>query len=315
MDISHLREFIAVVDAGSLSRAAGVLHVSQPAVSHRMAQLEGDLGTRLLDRGPRGVRPTATGQALYRDAQELVRQFDRLARDVTEGGGRHHVHGPVAVGLPTTVAAQLAPALFTWTRTTYPGIHLQLFESMSGYIHELLLAGRLDVAAVHREDDAPRAGEVPLYSEELYLVGRPRPAPRHRHEVSLAELRKVPLVTPGGRSNLRTLVDRAFAAQGLTPTVVGDVESLGTLLRVAESGEACTILPPSVVAGHADPEALGVRRIVGPSLRRYIAVRTGTDRYEPRAAVAAVRRGIVEVTARLTAEGSWQGIHLASTEP
>ncbi|GAA2098558.1 LysR substrate-binding domain-containing protein [Streptomyces albiaxialis] len=310
MDIAHLREFIAVVDSGSLSRAALALHVSQPAVSHRMAQLETALGVQLLERGPRGVRPTAPGQALYRDAQQLVRQFDRLARDVTDG--RDHVHGPVAVGLPTTVAARLAPALFSWTTATYPGIHLQLFESMSGYIHELLLAGRLDVAAVHREDDAPRPAEVPLYSEELYLIGQPRPAPRADDEVSLAELRKVPLVTPGERSNLRTLVDRAFAAQGLNPTIVGDVESLGTLLRIAERGEACTILPPSAVTGHPDPRALGVRRIVDPALQRHIAVRTGTDRYEPRAAVAAVRQGIVEVTRRLAAEGNWQGIRLSA---
>ncbi|MGW4227787.1 LysR substrate-binding domain-containing protein [Streptomyces sp. NPDC004980] len=313
MDIAHLRVFIAVIESGSLSRAAGVLHVSQPAVSHRMDQLESHLGVRLLERGPRGVRATTAGQALYRDAQQLVRQFDRLAQDVTHD--RNHVHGPVAVGLPTTVAAQLAPALFSWTKANYPGIHLQLFESMSGYIHELLLAGRLDVAAVYREDDAPRPAEIPLYSEELYLIGQPEPAPPAEDEVSLLDLRRVPLVTPGGRSNLRTLVDRAFAAQGIAPTVVGDVESLGTLIRIAESGEACTILPLSAVAGHQAPRGLGVRRIVEPALQRHIAVRTGTDRYEPRTAVAVVRQGMVEVTRQLADDGRWQGIRLHGGAP
>ncbi|MFJ9174488.1 LysR substrate-binding domain-containing protein [Streptomyces sp. NPDC102360] len=311
MDIAQLRDFIAVVDAGSLSRAAGVLHVSQPAISQRMAQLEAHLGVRLLERGPRGVRPTSRGRTLYRDAQQLVRQFDRLAQDITSD--RQPVHGPVAIGLPTTVTAPLAPALFSWIRAHYPGIHLQLFESMSGYVHELLLAGRLDLAAVFREDDAPRAAELPLYSEELYLIGNPDPAPApgNPDEVSLPDLRQVPLVTPGARSNLRALVDRAFAAHGMVPMNVGDVESLGTLIRIAESGEACTILPRSVVAVHGTQHRLGVRRIVDPALRRHIAVRTATDGYEPRDAVVAVRRGIVEVTKELAATGRWPGIRPA----
>lgn len=309
MDIAHLRDFIAVIDSGSLSRAAGLLHVSQPAISQRMAQLETDLGVRLLARGPRGVRATPAGRELYRDAQQLVRQFDRLAQDVA--AGRHRVHGPVAVGLPTTVAARLAPALFSWARARYPGIHLQLFESMSGYIHELLLAGRLDVAAVFREDDAPRPAEVPLYAEELYLIGQPDPAPPSRDTVALPDLRTVPLVTPGVRSNLRALVDRAFAAHGLVPVNVGDVESLGTLMRIAESGQACTILPLSVAAAHGDAHRLGVRRIVEPVLQRHVAVRVATDRYEPRDAVVAVRRGIVEVAGQLADDGRWPGIRLS----
>jgi len=310
VDIAHLRDFIAVVEAGSLSRAAGRLHVSQPALSQRMAQLETQLGVRLLVRGPRGVQPTSAGTTLYRDAQQLLRQFDRLSRDIADG--RDRLHGPVAVGLPTTVAAPLAPALFSWVKAHHPGIHLQLFESMSGYIHELLLAGRLDLAAVFREDDAPRTAELPLYSEELYLIGDPGPRPRADDEVALADLAAVPLVTPGSRSNLRILVDRAFAARRLTPSVVGDVESLGTLLRIAASGEACTILPLSVVAESGDPRALGVRRIVDPVLRRHIAVRTGTEVYEPRDAVLAVRAGIVEVTQRLAAQQRWPGITLAA---
>lgn len=313
MDIAHLRDFIAVVDSGSLSRAAVRLSVSQPAVSQRMAQLETHLGVRLLERGPRGVSPTPAGQALYRDAHQLVRQFDRLSDDVVHG--RHHIHGPVAVGLPTTVAAALAPALFSWTKANHPGIHLQMFESMSGYIHELLLVGRLDLAAVYREDDEPRASETPLYSEDLYLIGQPEPLPHSDKEVSLLDLPTVPLVTPGSRSNLRALLDRAFARRGLRPTIVADVESLGTMLRIAESGEACTILPMSVVAAHRDLRGLGVRRIVDPVLQRHVAVRTGAELYEPRDAVAAVCQGIVEVTRQLAVRGQWQGIRLALAAP
>ncbi|MGH3359111.1 MAG: LysR substrate-binding domain-containing protein, partial [Nocardioidaceae bacterium] len=259
MDIAHLRDFIAVVDSGSLTQAAAAMHVSQPAVSQRMTQLEHELDIRLLERGPRGVEPTRAGRALYRDAQHLVRQFNRLASSVAHD--QDGVHGPVAVGLPSTVAAHLAPALYSWTKRHHPGIHLQLFESMSGYIQELLLRGRMDLAVLYRDDAAVRPAETPLFSEDLYLVGQPESSPGDGPEISLRDLEGVALIAPGGRSNLRALIERAFKAHGLEPTIVADVESLGALIRIAETGEACTILPLSSVGGHLGGKGIGTRKV------------------------------------------------------
>lgn len=308
MDIAHLRDFIAVIDAGSLTRAATSLHVSQPALSQRMAQLEHDLGTRLLDRGPRGVRPTQAGRALYRDAQQLVRQFSRLASSVADA--QDGVHGPVAVGLPSTVAAQLAPALYSWTKAHHPGVHLQLFESMSGYIQELLQRGRMDLAVLYRDDAAARTAETPLYSEELYLIGQPDLPLEQDADVRLRDLDGVPLIAPGGRSNLRALIERAFTAHGMEPAIVADVESLGALIRIAETGEACTILPMSSVGGQLRRDGIGIRKITDPVIERYVAVCAVAEFFEPRDAVLAVRQGIIEVVNKLAGQGSWPGIRL-----
>ena len=307
MDIAALRDFIAVVEAGSLTRAATALHVSQPAISQRMSQLEHDLDVRLLERGPRGIEPTEAGRTLYRDAQHLVRQFDRLATSV--GTDQHSVSGPVAVGLPSTVAAQLAPALYSWTKHNYPNVHLQLFESMSGYIQELLLRGRMDLAVLFRDDSAQRPAETPLYAEELYLVGDSRTPFADPEEVSLSALEGVPIVAPGARSNLRTLIERTFAAYGLTPEIVADVESLAAMIHIARSGEACTILPLSSIDPRSE-ETVGIHRIVEPVIERHVAVCTVAEFFRPRDAVEAVRQGIIEVTASLAGNGAWRGIRL-----
>jgi LysR family transcriptional regulator, nitrogen assimilation regulatory protein len=309
VDIAHLRDFIAVVDAGSLTQAATQLRVSQPALSQRMTLLEHDLAVRLLERGPRGVVPTRAGRALYRDAEVLVRQFDRLASTVASH--QHQVTGVVAVGLPSTVAVHLAPALYSWVKREYPGVHLQLFESMSGYIQELLSRGRMDLAVLYRDDWAPRPGETPLYAESLFLVGSPGPdfAPEAT-TVTLRQLEGVPLVTPGPRSNLRALIERTFTAHGMAPTIVADVESLGAMLRIAESGEACSILPVSVVEERFGGSGIGVRRIVDPVMDRHVAVCTAGEFFEPRDAVAAVLHGIVEVTRDLARRRVWAGIRL-----
>ncbi|MGP4021005.1 LysR substrate-binding domain-containing protein [Saccharopolyspora sp. 5N708] len=307
MDIAHLRDFITVVDSGSLTRAAAQLYISQPALSQRIAHLEGELGVRLLERGPRGVTPTAAGRALYRDAQQLVRQFDRIAGDVLSGD---RIHGPVAVGLPTTVSVRLAPALFSWTKVHHPGIHLQLFESMSGYIQELLTLGRLDLAVLYRDDETARPTETLLYSEDLFLIGQPKPPAVDADRIGLVDLQNTPLVVPGGRSNLRALIDRAFAAQGLVPSIVADVDSLGAMIRIAASGEACTILPLSSVADQEDHRVLGVRRIHHPVIERSVAVCNTVEYYQSRDAVAAVQQGIVAVTRQMAEDGDWPGIRL-----
>lgn len=327
MDIAQLRDFVAVIDSGSFTRAASLLFVSQPAVSQRMKQLESELGVRLVQRGPRGVVPTPAGRTLYRDAQQLIRRFDRIAEDVAKEPGV--IRGPVVVGLPTAVAVHLAPALFSWTKRHYPGVHLRLFESVSGYIQELLTVGRMDLAVLYRDDAAPRPAETPLYSEELYLVGRseaeepPRGAQAAGAsgaaadtaaygDIGLADMLRVPLVAPGSRSNLRVLIDRVFTERGAVPTIAADVESLGTMVRIAESGEACALLPLSSVEALRSTSDLPVRRVVDPVIERHIAVCAASDYYEPRDAVSVVRHGIVQVTTRLAEQGAWPGIRLAA---
>lgn len=301
-----MRDFIAVVDSGSLTRAAGLLGVSQPAVSQRMAQLEASVGARLLERGPRGVEPTALGLAFYRGAQQLVRQHDQLSSVLAAGG--EELRGPVVVGLPATVAGLLAPELLTLLRREHPGIRLELFESMSGYIEELLGRHRLDLAVLFRPDPAPRPGEVVLYAEDLFLVSAADgPLGTAAGPVALADLAGVPLVAPGARSNLRDVVEQAFAAAGLEPEIVADVGSLPAMVRIAQSGTACAFLPRSSVEGVPGPP-LRLRPVAGVELRRWVSVCLSTDLYEPRAAVVAVRDAVVTAVARLAADGAWPGV-------
>jgi LysR family transcriptional regulator, nitrogen assimilation regulatory protein len=308
--MTRMRDFIAVVDAGSFTRAATVLGISQPAVSQRMAQLEAAVGTRLLERGPRGIEPTATGLVFYRGAQELVRRHDQLTSALAADG--KELRGTVVVGLPATVAGLLTPELFALVRRRHPGIRLDVFESMSGYVAELLGRHRLDLAVLFREDARPRPGEVVLYSEELFLVRAGDPT-GEAGPVRVRDLAGVPLVAPGARSNLRDLVERAFAVHGLAPHVVADVGSLPAMVRIAQSGTACAILPRSSVEGIPGPP-LRMRPVVDPELRRWVSVCLSTDLYEPRAAVVAVRDAVVAAVTGLAARDAWPGIRTASEE-
>lgn len=277
MDIRSMRYFVAIVDHGSLTRAAEVACVAQPALSQQLATLEAEYGVPLVHRGPKGVKPTEAGKTLYRHARTILKQVESAGADVRAAGAE--VTGAVAIGLPTTAAAAFGMPLIRAVRARYPQVRLQLFESMSGYISELLNNNRLDFAILFR-DTASRAVEPEmLASESLYLIGNPpepaaagsgrRPAHASRDTIALKQLAGVPLVLPSGSQGLREVLERSFTQAGAALNVVADLDSLPFLLASAREGLACTILPASAV----DPsDAAMPTRLILPELRRTLSL-------------------------------------------
>ncbi|MGO4330859.1 LysR substrate-binding domain-containing protein [Cupriavidus sp. 2TAF22] len=314
MDIRSMRYFVAIVDHGSLTRAAEVACVAQPALSQQLAALEAEYGVPLVHRGPKGVKPTEAGKTLYRHARTILKQVESAGADVRAAGAE--VTGAVAIGLPTTAAAAFGMPLIRAVRARYPQVRLQLFESMSGYISELLNNNRLDFAILFR-DTASRAVEPEmLASEALYLVGTPpgpagpvqgaagsgrRPARTRRDTIALRQLAGVPLVLPSGSQGLREVIERSFAQAGLALNVVADLDSLPFLLACAREGLACTILPASAV----DPgDAAMPTRLIVPELRRTLSLcwPRALPRTRAAQAVAEILREIVD--ARIAQGGS-----------
>lgn len=283
MDIPQLRNFICIVDAGSMSAAATQLFVSQPLLSQQVAALEASLKTPLLSRTSRGVTPTAAGMALYRESLPLVRHFDAIPGEVLLGA--NNIQGTVSIGLPSTVATLLAPRLFEAVQRDYPGIQLRLFESISGYLQELLQRGQLDLAVTF--EDGMRVPDIPLYTERLYLFGD---VPGHElgDRVTVQDMLPLPLILPAQGSSLRRLVDRMFAEADGRPVLLAEVDALPSLLRIVESNRAFTIVPRSTVVARLAQGEVTVREIDNPLMKRTAVLRRLNDRFPPRSPVQAV---------------------------
>ncbi len=303
-----MRYFVAIVEHGSLTRAAEVAHVAQPALSQQLAALEAELGVALVHRGAKGVKPTEAGRTLYRHARAILKQIDVARADVKVAGA--DIAGTVAIGLPTTAAAAFGMPLVRTVRQRYPGVRLQLFESMSGYIAELLNNNRLDFAILFR-DTPSRAVELePLASEALYLVGTPpitAESRRHRARsgkegtIALKSLADIPLVLPSGAQGLREVLEQHASGAGIRLQVVADLDSLPILLQTAREGLACTILPASSLTREPDDDALPTRLIL-PELDRTLSL--CWPRALPRTAAAeAVAEALREIVAAKIAEG------------
>lgn len=308
MDVRKLRYFVNIVDFGSLGKAAEKLFVAQPSLSQQMARLEEELGVSLLLRSNHGVTPTAEGEALYRHARMILRQMEQLKQEVTKGAGAES--GTVALGLPTTMASVLAVPLFERVQDRYPGIRLQFFETMSGYLSELLANGRLDLGILFRESDTPGIAAVPVMDETLYLFGEPGgEISRRATTCELARLGGIPIVAPGASNGLRLLIERTFLSEKVDLNIVADIDSLPSLLLIAHSGRACTILPGSAIAQWDASRLPKMRRIVDPAIRRPASI-CWPNGMPIHSATVAVRNTLIELIEEQVGHDSWKGVTL-----
>jgi LysR family nitrogen assimilation transcriptional regulator len=245
MNLRRLKYFVKIVDVGSLTQAADLLHIAQPALSQQLATLEGEVGQQLLLRAKKGVTPTEAGKVLYRHAQLILRQCDQAVVDMHAAS--RGLSGSVSIGLaPGTLAATLAMPLLRILRARHPGIVPYLNENYGTTLSELIMSGRMDLGVLYGGRNAVHGLLfVPLLREPLYLVG-PGTMPAPAETVDLSVLTQYELYLPRSYNVVRRLVDEAVTAAGLSIRVVAEIESATTLAAVISEGLGATIAPASL---------------------------------------------------------------------
>lgn len=299
MDVRKLKNFLAVVELRSISRAADALHIAQPALSVQVQQLEESAGCQLLSRSSRGVEPTEAGLEFCRRATAVLKQLQSLQSLGSEMAAAPSGH--VVVGMPVSVGTLLSVPLVQQARERYPAITLGIDESPSVQLGELLLRGRLDVAVLFGDAVSKGLQASMLVDETLYAVG----VPGSSGEITLRQLAERPLLMPARPNSLRGVLEQACEAQGLQLQVAVEVSSPHTIVQLARAGLGVAVLPWSTLAGTAEAE-LPRARIVEPELQRSIAVCVATDAPQSPALIA-VRRLLAEEMRALVASGRWQG--------
>ncbi len=303
MDIKQLRYFLATVDHGNMTRAADSLHIAQPALSQQIAGLERDLGSKLLERSVRGVRPTVAGEVLYRHAKGLLRHIEDLKGAVSFE--QQHPSGRVALGVSGGVARLLLAPLLTALRA-FPGILPEVIVRQSSELAGLVAQGSLDMAIA--VDALPLRGIViqPLFREELF-VALPRSVKLRRNSgISLEELAKMPLVLPGVPNATRTRLDLSFLNANLSYQLVAEISSPDLLVLLVEAGEVCSVLPWSAMYREVEEGRLQAMPLLPQPIAREISMCASED-VQPSEACAVVRQLVLEILDALHRNGDWKG--------
>jgi LysR family nitrogen assimilation transcriptional regulator len=302
MELRQLRYFVGISEAGSLLKASARLHIAQPALGQQVAALEQELGARLFDRSSRGVTLTEAGKVFLEHAKVVLADIERARAAVRESAAVPS--GDVAIGLPTTVAQVATVPILKACREQLPQVRLKLVEAYSGFVHEWLLSGRLDLALLFGDQPEPAVAKRPLLDDRLAFVSGVRgdePAPA---TIRLTDLAQWPLVLPGREHGLRRIIDEACAREGVTLEVIAEVESLPSVKRAVEVGLGHTILPLGAVAEEVAARRLSATPIDHPSIPRRVVCATNMARPTTPAA-AAVTELAIEVIRGLVDSGAW----------
>ncbi|RFD19587.1 LysR family transcriptional regulator [Komagataeibacter melaceti] len=307
MDIRRLQAFVKIIDLGSISRAADLLNIAQPALSQQLATLESVFKQKLVIRSKSGVTPTTAGAELYRHAQTLTKQFDRAMVEISRGVGP--LVGKVSVGLsPYSAGSTLSVELLRRVRERLPDITLHLTESFDDIYSELIMTGRLDMAVIHGAGPIKGVIFTPLMKEEFFLLA-PQSLEIPQDEtgaVQLADITDIPLLLPPTHNFVRKSVDMAFMRKQLEPHIVAEIEALNTLQGAIVEGIGSTILPWSVASRIVVPDRSRIYPLRNPVIQEDVSLCVPEIIPETEASVA-VRELLIDLARTMAASRNWPG--------
>ncbi len=247
VDLRSLEVFYWVVKLGGFSRAAEHLHMTQPAVSGRIAQIEARFGLRLLDRSAnRGAAPTTKGLELYAYAERML----ALQAEVeTVLAGRESQSGIVRIGVAETLVHTLVGRFIRRLHQRHPGVTPEITVDISPSLQPMLLTGELDVALLLGPVTEPRVCNVPLRNYEMVWVASPSLIAVEAGGFSLADLARWPILSYGRGTLPHAQLTALFRGPDLPPVRIFACSSLTAVVRMAVDGIGIGAVPRDVVQG------------------------------------------------------------------
>jgi DNA-binding transcriptional LysR family regulator len=303
MDIRRLQFFLRIAEEGSMSRAARVLGIAQPALSRQMRLLEEALGVSLFTRTPRGMELTESGEQLRGAMTGPLRQLELAMQNV--GSPFAQLEGGVVLGMPQTTACVFAEPLLRRLAAVFPKVKLSVVDRETVQLIEGMLKGEVDLALVHGPTTDDRLFDSDLLAEDLVLVGGPRCGLSKDHPVSFEELAAFPLVLPRFQPGVRSLVEKTALRLNVKIDVRLEVDSLQVSKDLIESGFAYGVLPVSALGRQAAAGRLRHAPICDPVMTQHLVFAARPHLVMPRSFVAEIGSLVRQEVARLVDEGAW----------
>lgn len=239
--LRQIQYFLAAADNLHFTKAAERLAVTQPTLSHQIAQLEAHLGGPLFDRIGKQVRLTESGRLLKNYAARAVRELEagRLALSELEG----MIRGELRIGVIQSFSRTLLPSILGSFITRYPGIRLSIREMSGLEIEQALANGALDLGIAFAPTTLDGTEVEPVLEEQLLLVVGAGNEFAKRKWVKLSELNEKPLVLLSKDFLTRRLIDKYLEGVGANPNVVCETNSMEVMLGAIAESSVSTIIP------------------------------------------------------------------------
>lgn len=303
-DLRQLRYFVTIADAGSFSKASMQLGVAQSALSHHISQMEARLGVDLFSRNSKGVEQTESGTRFLNHAHAILAAVDAATNDVRDDA--KEPGGLVRLGATLTVAPMLIEPLMAKLSKNAPRVSLRIEEQLSPQLAQAVASGELDIAVCFNAGDDRRIDGIPLFEEDICLVGIPELVGDTAEPISLDEALSYPLLLPGRDHILRGMIDRVALFRNRPIEVRHECLSLHALFAGLRLGLGATLVSEFSALPLVKNGDVVCRPINDPVVSRQLFVASSSERPKTTAQQTVVR-AIQELFSASLAAGDLPG--------
>ena len=254
MNLKQAQYVKTIAECGSITAAAKKLFVSQPSLSQMLRQLEQETGLPIFDRSTSPMRLTYAGEKYLHAAERILAanaELDSQLREI-----RHEHAGRLRLGISVTRAMQVMPLVMPIFQQQYPNVSLQMTESGSANLEEMLRGGSIDLAFAALESTSPSLAYELLEQETIgVLAGRDAAITRQNPNgtaLPLEAFRRESFVSLTKGHSSRITQDKLFRKYGLSPNILLETDALEVGRRVALEAGACMLLPSIYIDGYCN---------------------------------------------------------------
>ena len=194
-ELRVLRYLLTVVREESITKAAAVLHITQPTLSRQLSQMEEETGVKLFDRGTRKIKLTNEGLLLCRRAEEILQLVDKTERELLEQD--EQVEGKITVGCGEIASVELLPDLFAAFHQKYPHVTFDIYTATADHVKEQMDRGLVDIGLLLEPADMEKYDFIRLDKRERWVaLMRPNDPLAEKEQVTAEDLVGRPLILP-----------------------------------------------------------------------------------------------------------------------
>lgn len=246
MDTQHLQAFVAIAESGSFSGAADKLHLTQPAISKRIALLEDQVKSPLFDRIGRQIALTQAGLVLLPKAKLILNEVEAASQAIADLQG--DVKGKLSIATSHHIGLHYLPPYLRRYTQDYPQVKLDLHFLDSELAYQEVIHGRFDMAVVTLAlEQESRIHATQLWQDELQFVAAPNHPLATQHNLSLKELSDHPAIMPDMNTYTTRLIKTLFDQAGLNLEITLVTNHLDAIKMMLSIGLGWGVLPKRLI--------------------------------------------------------------------
>lgn len=267
--IAQMRGFVAISKLGSFTQAARAIHLSQPALTVQIRQLEQTLKVKLVDRNTRSVALTRIGRDLVPVFERILHELDNVVTGAKELAGKSY--GIVRIACLPSLAAAMLPDAIRDFRQQYPRVEFIVRDGVGSKVLSLVKSDAVDFGIAGGDLDDPEFETKLLMRDRIHVLYlSPHPLDRER-PVTAAKLAQYPLILMDEESTVRRLVERAFHAEGLAIKPAIEATYMATAVGMVRARLGVALLPSTAVEAKASGRVKS-KPLAGRNFSRAISI-------------------------------------------